>query len=143
MNIDLYAGFWWTIGQYPNSFEIGCDSSTAEYQIVRKSTRTELSIVNTCYSSEGARTIKGLAIPKEPFVLEVYFEHVPIPGKYIILWTDYSNFSFVGSDRNYFWILCRRPRITSDELKFIREKTIQLDYDPKKVEMTLNGKDII
>ena len=140
-----YQGRWYEITKYPFPFESDCDAATADY-IYRQ---PYLQVVNTCYSNgQPIRQDIGIATPKEkPGVLSLSFDYellfgqqsqgssIPsFPSSYIVLWTDYTNWSFVGSaNKMFFWVLSRKPSVTTDDWAFIGKKVQELGYDTSKL----------
>ena len=61
VELDRYAGRWYEIARYPNSFERGCVGVTADYTL-REDGRID--VVNTCFESSldgPSREIRGTA----------------------------------------------------------------------------------
>jgi apolipoprotein D and lipocalin family protein len=118
VDLNKYMGKWYEIALFPQSFEKGCNCTTAEYTFEKGYVRVE----NSCRkeSVNGKLTkatgkafvVKGSNNAK----LKVQF-FWPFRGKYWIidLADDYS-YAVVGApNRKYLWILSRTPKI-SDEL---------------------------
>lgn len=140
-----YQGRWYEIAKYPFPFQRDCDSATADY-IYRQ---PNLEVINTCYSNgQPIRQNVGYASPTQsPGVLSLKFDYelvfgtenkgytIPsFPAPYIVLWTDYNNWSFVGSaDKLFFWVLSRKPTITTEDQAFIIRKVEELGYDVSKL----------
>tara|TARA_Y100001947_G_scaffold134980_1_gene122499 strand:- start:70 stop:621 length:552 start_codon:yes stop_codon:yes gene_type:complete len=114
VDLTRYAGTWYEIARYPNSFEKNCIDTTATYALNEDGT---VSVVNECTNSETgetkraegtARVVEGSNNSK----LEVKFAPDWVPfawGDYWILAleADYSA-ALVGSpDGKYLWILAR------------------------------------
>jgi apolipoprotein D and lipocalin family protein len=139
VDIMRYAGRWYEIGRYENSFEKGCEAVTADYSLKADG---EVRILNSCRqgsptgplrSSEGsARVVPGSRNTK----LKVSFFGPFYVGNYWILdyAADYS-WSIVGEPSGrYLWLLARgkSPAVRS---RLIR-RAEQLGYDISRVHFT-------
>ncbi|MGE3250857.1 MAG: lipocalin family protein [Hyphomonadaceae bacterium] len=116
-----YAGLWYEIARFENSFERNCYAVTAEYRL-RDDERID--VINTCREgavdgpAEVARGVARIVDAQTNARLKVRFGWSPIEGDYWVLdrAEDYS-WSLVGEPRGRFlWILAREPRIP-DELR--------------------------
>jgi len=125
-HVDLhrYVGLWYEIGRYPNSFQKGCQGSTAMYTIRPDG---KIGVVNSCRNLQDGslREAKGRAwvVDKNSNArLKVSF-FWPFRGDYWIidLGREYE-YAVVGTpNRRYLWILSRTPEIRPD----ILEKIVQ------------------
>ena len=125
-HVDLhrYVGLWYEIGRYPNSFQKGCQDSTAMYTICPDG---KIDVVNSCRNEQDGslREAKGRAwvVDKNSNArLKVSF-FWPFRGDYWIidLGREYE-YAVVGTpNRRYLWILSRTPEIHPD----ILEKIVQ------------------
>ena len=145
VDLDRYAGLWYEIARYPNSFEAGCTGVTAEYGLNADGT---VSVTNTCFKgsldgekdvAEGtARIVEGSNNTK----LKVKFAPDWVPfasGDYwvLALQPDYSA-ALVGSpDGKYLWILSRTPQLAPDILAALKQRATDLGYATAPLEMTL------
>jgi apolipoprotein D and lipocalin family protein len=145
-SVDLksYQGRWYEIAKYPFPFQQGCDKSTADY-ILQDS--GELTVINTCFSNknpikQNIGTAKPTGIGKDlsvsfnyeiNFVDNVGYVIPSFPSIYRILWTDYTNWAFVGSGNDFYWVLSRNEKIRRKDIEFITQKTLELGYDPQKL----------
>jgi apolipoprotein D and lipocalin family protein len=143
VNLQRYAGLWYEIARYPNSFEEDCVGVTAQYQPNGDGT---VSVVNTCrkFTLDGeieraqgtARIVEGSNNAK----LKVQFAPDWVPfaaGDYWILDLpqDYSH-ALVGSpDGRYLWILAREPQLPDEKLAQIFARASALGYDVSALEM--------
>jgi apolipoprotein D and lipocalin family protein len=139
VDLDRYAGLWYEIARYPNSFERGCVGVTAEYA-PRDDGRID--VVNTCIEStlDGpARTIEGTARVVDPATnakLKVTF-FWPFEGDYWIidLAEDYS-YAVVGSpDRQFLWILSRTPAMDDALYQQILDSLPERSFDPGRLDL--------
>lgn len=137
-SVDLlrYMGKWYEISLYPQRFEKGCECTTAEYYMHKKF----VEVRNTCTKNGKTKTIKGKAFVVSNSgnaKLKVQF-FWPFKGDYwiISLDTDY-NWAVVSSpDRNYLWILSRKPKMDESLYKKILDDLIRRGFDPARVVKT-------
>jgi apolipoprotein D and lipocalin family protein len=125
-HVDLhrYVGLWYEIGRYPNSFQKGCQDSTAMYTVRPDG---KIDVVNSCRNDQDGslREAKGRAwvVDKNSNArLKVSF-FWPFRGDYWIidLGREYE-YAVVGTpNRRYLWILSRTPEMHPD----ILEKIVQ------------------
>jgi len=141
LDLDRYAGQWYEIARYPNSFERDCARDvTATYT---RNTDGTVTVVNACRKADGsvmsAQGQARMAVP--PSKLEVRFAPAWLSwlpfvwGDYwvIDLADDYS-YSVVGEpSRDYLWILARDPRLPDATLDRIVAKLPALGYDPERL----------
>lgn len=116
VDIARYAGLWFEIARFENSFEEGCEGVTAQYTAKPDG---GIKVLNTCRQGAPngpAETAEGDArIVNAPAnsQLKVSF-FGPFEGNYWIigLADDYS-WALVGEpEGRYLWILARTPRIS-------------------------------
>jgi len=140
VDLDKYAGKWYEIASYPNSFQKGCHCSTAEYKYNPKG---YIEVINTCRKNSvngEIKSIKGKAfIVKDSnnAKLKVQF-FWPFKGDYWIigLADDYS-YAIVGNpSRKYLWILSRTPVISDETYSQILEIIRSKGYDTDKIVKT-------
>lgn len=141
VDLNQYQGLWNEIYRYPNRFERGCGSVTAEYTI---RSNGSVRVVNTCVKENGSvNKSQGTAfvVDRESnATLKVSF--VPFfqrfglfAGDYNILYID-SDYQYVmvGSrDRNFLWFLARAEELSDETLSFLRMQAISQGYDPNKM----------
>ena len=132
-NSERYQGTWYEIAKYPFKWEIGCHGSTAEYEM----SGNELLITNSCKINNKQFIRKGRGIMIEDFKFKIIFDD-GLPndgvGDYWIEYTDYDNYSIVGSpSRKYLWILSRRQIITQDEYNFLLNIVRKRGYPTDKL----------
>lgn len=146
-----YQGSWIEIGKYPvfyEQFGPSCAYSVADYRYNRggEGVTGYINMLNTCYdqSGEAVNSILGIARPKDNqgrFSLSFFPESfAPYPtnpkdASYNVLWTDYDNFSFVSDDsRTSYYILSRKKDLSPQEFAFIRNKTVELGFNPARMQ---------
>ncbi len=141
VDIERYAGLWYEIARYPNSFQQDCDGVTAEYTLREDD---KITVTNTCRlgderSSRGvARVIEG----SEGANLKVKFapEWVPFAeGDYWILDLDADyRHALVGSPSGkYLWILSRTPQLADNIMAGIKARAETLGYATEPLRMTV------
>lgn len=137
-----YQGRWYEIARTPVPFEQGCDEATADYIFYSN----RMWVINTCYAdNQPIRQSIGIATPtSDPQILEVKFIYqlnfeqnqagfeVTPSGIYEILYTDYEHFAIVNSPIGW-WILSRKPELTSAEQNFLQDKARELGKDPAEL----------
>ena len=134
VDLDRYAGRWYEIARYPNSFERDCVGATADYT-PRDDGRIE--VVNTCFEStlDGPeRVVEGSARVADPTTnakLRVTF-FWPFEGDYWIIDLDEDyEYAVVGEpSRSFLWILSRTPQMEEDTYADIIESLPAIGYDP-------------
>jgi len=136
VELERYAGKWYEIARYPNTFERNCVGVTAEYSI-RNDGR--VNVVNTCY--EGSlngemRTIEGTARSVDPSnaKLKVTF-FWPFEGDYWIMDLDEAyTYAVIGDpSRSFLWILSRTPQLDVTLLDEIFEWLPTQGFDPERL----------
>jgi apolipoprotein D and lipocalin family protein len=140
VDVNKYAGKWYEIASFPQRFQKGCHCTTAEYTATDKG---YLIVENRCNkdSLSGKESyIKGKAFV-EPNTgnakLKVQF-FWPFKGKYWIidLADDYS-YAVVGHpNREYLWILCRKPKMDEGTYNEIVERVKKKGFDINRLQMT-------
>lgn len=144
VDLNSYAGKWYEIARYPNSFERGCQGVTAEYELLEGG---KVSVKNTCRkgSPDGkARSIVGKARAVEGSnnaKLKVKFTPGWLPvgeGDYWILHIEpYYAAALVGDpDGKYLWILARRKDVPEETVERLKARAAELGYDAAKLERT-------
>lgn len=140
VDLNKYAGKWYEIASFPQSFQKGCKCTTAEYTLTDKGF---VIVENRCFkkSIDGKETyIKGKAFVVENSgnaKLKVQF-FCPFRGKYWIidLADDYS-YAVVGHpNRKYLWILSRTPIINDVVYQQIIAKIKEKGFDISKLNIT-------
>lgn len=136
-NLDRYLGRWYEIARLDHSFERGLSQVTATY------TRREdggIDVVNRGYDMQKGvwNESKGRAYPLgEPGQgrLKVSF-FGPFYGGYNILELDKQDYSYAmvaGPDRDFLWILARKPELPATTLKQLVAEAKRLGFDTDKL----------
>ena len=141
VDVNRYIGKWYEIANLPNSFQKGCNCTTAEYSIIDEET---IRVVNSCRkdSTTGeldqadgkAFVVEGTNNAK----LRVQF-FWPFRGDYWILELDKDNYSYavVGApSRKYLWILSRTSKMDEKIYNMLVEKCKTKGFDVSKLQLT-------
>ena len=148
-NVDLkqYAGKWYEIARFPNSFQKGCSGDVSANYTLRKDGKVD--VENSCGTQNGkTKTAKGearrISSKSKEGKLEVRFapkilSFLPaVWGDYYILDLDKSyTTSIVGSSgRSYLWILSRTPQLDEETYQSLVEKARAQGFDVNKLVRT-------
>ena len=141
-SVDLkrYAGLWYEIALYPNTFEKGCNCTTAEYVLTDKD---YVKVINRC--RKGGIDGKESKIEGKAFIvkgsnnakLKVQF-FWPFKGSYWVigLADDYSWAVVSHPNRKYLWILSRTPQLKEGVYEKIMLILKEKGLDKSKLIMT-------
>jgi apolipoprotein D and lipocalin family protein len=146
VNLTRYAGKWYEIARYPNSFQRQCAGDvTAEYTLEPSG---RIRVVNRCRKADGTMdSAEGVAkrTPGAPdsqlkvrFAPAVFSFIPAVWGDYWIigLAPDYS-YAVVGDpSRKYLWILSRTPRLENAAYDTALEMVKSNGFDPNRLERT-------
>lgn len=145
-SVDLkkYSGLWYEIASFPQRFQKGCTCTTAEYI---PTDENYLIVINRCKkdSINGPEvSIKGKAFVEENSgnsKLKVQF-FWPFKGKYWIieLADDYSCAMVGHPNREYLWILARKPQLESSLYDSLLIKANSKGFDTSKLVKTIHPK---
>lgn len=138
-DLERYLGRWYEIGRYPLIYEEGCTGATADYSLVEGGVR----VINTCYTNhQPVRQDKGLArLTPFPGQFNLSFDRFnhAFETPYIVLWTDYDHYAFVGDlENDYYYILSRYSILLPEEYDFIYDRTVNLGFSPQRVIVNLD-----
>lgn len=143
VDLTQYAGTWYEIEKFPNSFQKGCLATKAEYSLRRDG---KVNVVNTCKKAKGetiAKAIARVADKKTNSKLKVSF--VPFFNRFGLFAGDYwildlaSDYSYVlvGSpDRKFLWILSRSPELDAFIIENLKAVATSEGFDVEKMEVT-------
>lgn len=134
VDLERYAGKWYSIASLPTSFEKGCACTSAEYGITDKGYVT---VKNSCFRNGKMSVTSGKAFVKKNSnnaKLAVQF-FWPFKGAYwIIALGDQYEYAMVGHpNRQYLWILNRESTMPEETLKSLLEKAKSLGFDVDQV----------
>lgn len=137
VDIDRYTGTWYEIARYPNSFQTGCENTTATYELLEDG---RVSVLNRCVNEDGEDTIEGSArvVDKETNAkLKVSF-FWPFEGDYWILAVDDNyQWAIVGEpSRSMLWILAREPQMPEAQYQMLTDMLPEFGYDAGRLMRT-------
>lgn len=149
VSIDRYAGRWYEIAKYPNKFQKQCVGNvTATYT---KKTNGKIEVLNECLKKDGTTdSAKGdakIADKATNAKLKVRFA----PGALSFLpfvWANYwiidldpnYQYAVIGEpDREYLWILSRKPEMNDAEYQRILRNVEAKGYAPARLQRTPQG----
>jgi apolipoprotein D and lipocalin family protein len=135
-SVDLarYAGLWYEIARYPNSFQKGCLGTTASYTLRDDGT---VGVVNSCRNEDGSiREVHGKAwsVDKSNARLKVSF-FWPFRGDYWIieLGENYEYAVVASPNRKLLWVLSRAPQLDESLYGKILQKVEAQGFDPSRI----------
>ncbi len=143
VDVRKYSGKWYEIARFPNIFQRGCVSATAEYSVKPDGS---IRVVNTCIRADGStRSITGSARPvdasanrlKVTFSDSLYAKFIPVPdeGNYWIIHVGQGyRHAIVGTpDRKSLWLLSRSSSISSGEIERLKRIAADEGFDIGKL----------
>ena len=146
VDLNKYAGKWFEIAKYPNRFQKKCVGNTTATYTLKSDGRIE--VLNQCVKKDGlVDTAKGEAKVADKTTnakLKVRFapgvlSWLPfVWGNYwvIELGPNYE-YTVIGEpDRDYFWILSRKPEMSDATFQAILRRAEAAGFNPAKVERT-------
>ncbi|PRY53883.1 apolipoprotein D and lipocalin family protein [Arcticibacter pallidicorallinus] len=137
VELEKYLGKWYEIASFPQKFQKGCTYTSAHYSLNSDNT---ISVKNSCIANGEERIAMGIAKvtdKKTNAKLNVQFQW-PFKGKYWILELapDYS-YAMVGHpNRNYLWILSRKPWMEMDVYKKLLMSADRKGFDVSRLRIT-------
>ena len=141
VDVQKYIGKWYEIALLPNSFEKGCNCTTAEYTMIDSET---IRVINSCRkdSTKGEldkATGKAFVVDgSNNAKLRVQF-FWPFRGDYWIIDLDKENYQYavVGApSRKYLWILYRNPKMDEVLFNSLVNKCKEKGFDVSKIVKT-------
>lgn len=137
VDVERYVGKWFEIARYPNWFQSGCASSTADYTV---NDDGSIRVFNTCLAADGSvnSTIQGTARVADSSTnakLKVTFPGIPFSADYWIiqLGANYE-YAVVGEPtRTNLFILSRTPTLNEETLNAILTELVNQGYDPARL----------
>lgn len=137
VDLNKYLGKWYEIAAFPQRFEKGCSCTSAEYSLKPNG---DIEVKNTCLKDGKIKTAIGKAVVKDKTTnakLSVQF-FWPFSGKYwiIALAPDYS-YAVVGHpNRDYLWILSRKPVMDEQTYRYLLVKVAEKGFDIRRIVKT-------
>ena len=130
--LQRYMGVWYEIARLPHSFERDIVDAQAEYALLPDG---RVRVVNRGERNGKPSSITGIARPagiQSIGDLEVSFFY-PFYSKYKIIYLDKDyQIAIVTSDSmDYFWILSRKPQISSKQLADCLKKAQEWGFETK------------
>jgi apolipoprotein D and lipocalin family protein len=141
VDLERYMGQWYEIASFPQRFQKGCVASSAMYSLRQDG---KVDVFNQCRNEtlDGKlRSAKGKAwvVDKQSRAkLKVRF-FWPFSGDYWIidLGPNYE-YAVVGHpNRNYLWILSRKPQMNDETYNSILQRLKEQQYDLSRLKKTL------
>ena len=141
LDLGRYGGQWHEIAHLPMYFQRQClDSVTATYT---PQANGSILVQNSCRTSDGRKTIEGVAKVKEgqPAAFKVRFVP-PWLGWLPMAWADYwvidvdpdYQWAVVGSpNREHLWVLSRSAHMDRDLFDHIRQQAAEQGYAVNKL----------
>ena len=133
LDLNRYLGEWYEIARFDHSFERGVEQAKANYTQNADGT---IKVVNSGVKDGKPKTAIGKGkMTDTPGLLRVSF-FGPFYSDYRIieLAPDHSYAVVTGSNRNYLWILSRRPVMAKDQLEMILERLKKLGFETDRLE---------
>lgn len=143
VDLERYAGKWFEIASFPQSFQKGCGCTTATYT---PTVEGYIRVENTCCKTDKNKqiSIRGKAFVEEGSgnaKLKVQF-FWPLRGKYWIIALD-ENYSYamVGHpNRKSLWILSRTPKMDPEVYQKLVDIAENRGFDRTKLRKTATCK---
>lgn len=138
VDIQRYLGKWYEIANLPNSFQKGCNCSSAEYSTIDSAT---IKVTNKCIKDGELDYVNGKAFVVDGSnnsKLRVQF-FWPFRGDYWIINLDEKNYQYavVGTpSRKYLWILSRKPFMEDSLYNNLVESCKSKGFDVSKIVKT-------
>ena len=146
VDLERYDGLWYEIASYEQSYQKGCEDTTATYTIREDN---DIDVLNECYVDGDYLEIEGYAYVTDSDTnakLRVVFDS-GFPGDYWIIDLDEDSdededyeWAVVGSSlRSFLWILSREPELDSTTLDGILDRLEDQDYDISDLKYTVHN----
>ena len=137
VDLNKYAGKWYEISSFPNSFQRGCQCTTATYALQGD----QVNILNRCYKGAKRKPsqAKGRAWPVNAANSQLKVQFFwPFRGDYWVLYLDpdYKQVLVGSPNRKYLWVLSRTPHISKERYQLIEKVAKRKGYDITKLVKT-------
>lgn len=151
LDLERYQGRWYEIARLPNRFQDQCAGEvTAEYELLDDS---RVRVTNRCRRADGSWSeVEGIArrdaSDGRDAALEVRFaprwlSFLPfVWGDYRVMALDENyRHALVGSDdRDFLWILSRRPTLPDDAFDELVERARRQGFDTDRLQRTAHDR---
>lgn len=135
VDLERYAGKWYEIARLPHSFEKDMDNVTANYRIKKNG---KIRVINSGYRYCKKKVAKAVGWTPDPNctgkLLVSFFW--PFKAEYKIIKLDEEKYSYsvvTGSNRNYLWILSRKPKMSERIYKELIEDLHAKGFNVSKI----------
>ena len=149
VDLNKYSGTWYEIAKYPNKFQKDCvGNTTATYTLKGEG---KLEVLNRCLERDGTEKAAKAAgkVSDKATNAKLKVRFAPgftsfLPFVWANYWVidladDYS-YAVVGTpDRDYFWILSRKPEMNDATYQAILRRAEAQGFVPGKVVKTPQG----
>lgn len=148
VDLQKYQGTWYEIARFDQKFQKGCTAVSAEYTLTKKN---RVNVLNKCKLNSPTgelKVAKGKAwvVDKKSnskLKVQFFLSFIKLgflAGDYWIIDLDenYEHVMIGSPDRNYLWILARRPFLDEDTLTELKAKAEFLGFDTKKLLNTVH-----
>lgn len=153
--IDLkrYSGQWFEIAKYPNRFQKQCVANTTATYTLKANGRIE--VANQCVKKDGTKetAIGEAKIGDEKNNAKLKVRFAPgfisfLPMVWANYWVieiadDYSYTVISEPDRNYFWILARKPEMDDATYQGILRRAEAMGFQPSRVEKSPQNAEVL
>ena len=140
-SVDLkrYAGLWYQVGRYPNSFQRGvCTVSTAEYTLTEDG---RVLVLNRCwedfYGGKYTQQVRAVGRPADASgnrLLVTFFKL--FTANYLVVELDQETYQWAAvttPNRGNLWILSRTPALDEAIYQRIVQSLTAKGFDPDKI----------
>lgn len=146
VDLNRYVGLWYEIAKIPNRFQSKCERNTTAQYTLRED--GNIDVVNRCVDENGeiveAKGIAKCVDTVSNAKLKVSFVRIIgislFWGNYWIIGLDEEyRYAVVGTpDREYGWILGRKPELSPVDMDRVFAILREQGYHPEDFEMTLH-----
>lgn len=142
VDLERYAGLWYQVGRYPNSFQSGdCAISTAEYRLDEKG---RVLVLNRCWEdryggtwSSQVRAVGRRADDTGSRLLVTFFKL--FTANYLIIELDEKEYRWAAVStpkKKNLWILSRTPSLPEEDFRMILRSLEEKGFDPERITRT-------
>jgi apolipoprotein D and lipocalin family protein len=139
VDLERYAGLWYQVGRYPNSFQRGtCAVSTAEYTLDEDG---KILVLNRCwedfYGGKYTQQVRAVGRPADDSgsrLLVTFFKL--FTANYLVVELDQENYQWAAvttPNRGNLWILSRTPALEEASYQRIIQALDGKGFNPDKI----------